>query len=55
MAIFHDRFPDFRDEIRELLITRPNDDIPALEEQVRTYIDEDLNVSHNALALILNS
>lgn len=23
LAIFHDRFPDFRDEVRELLISRP--------------------------------
>ena len=23
MAVFHDRFTDFRDEVRELLITKP--------------------------------
>lgn len=42
MALFHDRFPDFRDEVRELLITRPAGNVAALEEKVRQLIDEDL-------------
>ncbi|XP_064599733.1 cilia- and flagella-associated protein 61-like [Liolophura sinensis] len=42
LAIYHDRFPDFRDEVRELLITRPPEDIETLEEKVRQLVDEDI-------------
>jgi len=47
LAIFHDRFPDFRDEVRELLITRPSADVEALEEKVRKMIEEDLTLQKN--------
>ena len=26
MAVYHDRYPDFREEVRELLVTRPVSD-----------------------------
>ncbi|XP_064621787.1 cilia- and flagella-associated protein 61-like isoform X2 [Lineus longissimus] len=45
LAIFHDRFADFREEIRELLLTRPAEDVPALEEKVRELIEDDLMLS----------
>ncbi|XP_038072321.1 cilia- and flagella-associated protein 61-like [Patiria miniata] len=44
LAIFHDRFPDFRQEIRELLVQRPAVDVTALEEKVRQLIDQDLEL-----------
>lgn len=42
MAIFHDRFADFRDEIRELLVNQPAPDVAALEDKVRQLVDDDL-------------
>jgi len=45
LAVFHDRFKDFRDEIRELLVAKPSADVPSLEEKVRKMIDEDLVLS----------
>ncbi|XP_033104010.1 cilia- and flagella-associated protein 61-like [Anneissia japonica] len=44
LAIFHDRFPDFRQEVRELLVQRPSHDVIALEEKVRQLIDQDLEL-----------
>ncbi|EDO37268.1 predicted protein [Nematostella vectensis] len=45
LAVFHDRFNDFREEIRELLVNKPSDDVLSLEEKVRKMIDEDLVLS----------
>ncbi|CAH1791581.1 unnamed protein product [Owenia fusiformis] len=45
LAIFHDRFPDFKEEVRELLITKPSPDVEALEEKVRQMIEDDLTIS----------
>ncbi|XP_048259860.1 cilia- and flagella-associated protein 61-like isoform X2 [Haliotis rufescens] len=45
MAIYHDRFPDFRDEIRELLITSPEEALEALEEKVRMVVDDEISMS----------
>ncbi|XP_019642271.1 PREDICTED: cilia- and flagella-associated protein 61-like [Branchiostoma belcheri] len=45
LAIFHDRFSDFRHEVREILLNRPTTDEESLEEQVRQMIDEDLVLS----------
>ncbi|XP_031562151.1 cilia- and flagella-associated protein 61-like [Actinia tenebrosa] len=42
LAIFHDRFNDFREEVRELLVSKPEQDAHSLEEKVRKMIDEDL-------------
>ncbi|XP_070577295.1 cilia- and flagella-associated protein 61-like isoform X2 [Ptychodera flava] len=44
LAIFHDRFGDFRQEVRELLIQRPSTDMASLEEKVRDLIDQDLQL-----------
>ncbi|KAK3713004.1 hypothetical protein QZH41_014115 [Actinostola sp. cb2023] len=45
LAVFHDRFNDFREEVRELLISKPEQDVHSLEEKVRKMIDEDLVLS----------
>lgn len=44
LAIFHDRFGDFRQEVRELLIQKPAADLPSLEEKVRQLIEQDLQL-----------
>ncbi|XP_071962157.1 cilia- and flagella-associated protein 61-like [Antedon mediterranea] len=44
LAVFHDRFPDFRQEVRELLVQKPAEDVIALEEKVRQLIDQDLEL-----------
>ncbi|XP_033640473.1 cilia- and flagella-associated protein 61-like [Asterias rubens] len=44
LAVFHDRFLDFRQEIRELLVQRPAVNVAALEEKVRQLIDQDLQL-----------
>ncbi|XP_077999640.1 cilia- and flagella-associated protein 61-like [Glandiceps talaboti] len=44
LAVFHDRFGDFRQEVRELLIQRPATDLASLEEKVRELIDQDLQL-----------
>ncbi|XP_076463469.1 cilia- and flagella-associated protein 61-like [Babylonia areolata] len=45
LAVFHDRFSDFRDEIRELLVTSPEDTKETLEERVRQLVDEEVGMS----------
>ncbi|KAK2147285.1 hypothetical protein LSH36_561g01011 [Paralvinella palmiformis] len=55
LALFHDRFPDFRDEVRELLITRPAADAEALEEMVRNLIEEDLTIKKSQRKAIHDS
>nr|XP_002126453.1 cilia- and flagella-associated protein 61 [Ciona intestinalis] len=47
MSIFHDRFQDFRHEVRELLSSAPPgaESLPSLEAKVRQLVDEDLNIS----------
>ncbi|XP_072167121.1 cilia- and flagella-associated protein 61-like [Diadema setosum] len=42
LAVFHDRFTDFRQEVRELLVQRPAEDVASLEEKVRELIAQDL-------------
>lgn len=44
-AIFHDRFADFRDEIRELLITCPQDKESTLEDLSRHLVDEETGLN----------
>ncbi|XP_052767765.1 cilia- and flagella-associated protein 61-like [Mya arenaria] len=45
LAIYHDRFSDFREELRELLITRPGDGTESLEERVRSLVDPEMPLS----------
>lgn len=45
MAIFHDRFLDFRDEIRELLISRPTGNEESLEETIRLLMENDSSLT----------
>ncbi|KAH3859190.1 hypothetical protein DPMN_101906 [Dreissena polymorpha] len=45
LALYHDRFADFREELRELLITRPMDGSESLEEKVRTLVDPEMPLS----------
>ncbi|KAK6176372.1 hypothetical protein SNE40_014672 [Patella caerulea] len=44
-AIFHDRFMDLRDELRELLITSPEEGKETLEDHIRRLIDEEMSLS----------
>lgn len=55
MAVFHDRFKDFRDEIRELLVAKPSVDVPSLEDKVRKMIDEDLVLSKDQRRVLTDS
>ncbi|XP_041351130.1 cilia- and flagella-associated protein 61-like isoform X2 [Gigantopelta aegis] len=45
LAVYHDRFADFRDEIRELLITSPEASLDALEEKVRQIVDDEITMA----------
>ncbi|KAL4238233.1 Cilia and flagella associated protein 61 [Mactra antiquata] len=45
LALYHDRFSDFREELRELLITRPSDGSDSLEERVRSLVDPEMPLS----------
>ncbi|KAK3611320.1 hypothetical protein CHS0354_029969 [Potamilus streckersoni] len=47
LAVYHDRFADFRDELRELLITRQVSEHQTLEDKVRELIDEDIPLSES--------
>lgn len=42
LALYHDRFADFREELRELLTTRPMDGAESLEERVRNLTDPEV-------------
>ncbi|KAL9958773.1 hypothetical protein ACROYT_G035833 [Oculina patagonica] len=55
LAVFHDRFKDFRDEIRELLVAKPSADVPSLEEKVQKMIDEDLVLSKDQRRVLTDS
>ncbi|CAH3017155.1 unnamed protein product [Porites evermanni] len=55
LAVFHDRFKDFRDEIRELLVAKPSADVPSLEDKVRKMIDEDLVLSKDQRRVLTDS
>lgn len=44
MAVFHDRFPDFRDEVRELLMSLVPERKSSLEQDVRTLFEDDSHV-----------
>ncbi|XP_012942608.1 cilia- and flagella-associated protein 61 [Aplysia californica] len=45
LAIYHDRFADFRDEIRELLITSPKEGASTLEDLARQLVDEETGLT----------
>ncbi|CAG2250100.1 Cilia- and flagella-associated protein 61 [Mytilus edulis] len=47
LAMYHDRFTDFRDEVRELLSNSPEKGIEAVEEKVRQIIDEDVPMNES--------
>lgn len=42
LALYHDRFSDFRDEVRELLVTSPGVGMDSIEDKVREVVDEDV-------------
>ncbi|KAI0208050.1 Cilia- and flagella-associated protein 61 [Lamellibrachia satsuma] len=44
MAVYHDRYPDFREEVRELLVTRPEPNRESLEEKIRHMFEEDISL-----------
>ncbi|KAK7103337.1 cilia- and flagella-associated protein 61-like [Littorina saxatilis] len=54
-AVFHDRFADFRDEIRELLVTSPRDAKETLEEKVRKVVDEEVGMSDSQREQLLEA
>lgn len=47
LAMYHDRFSDFRDEVRELLSNSPESGVDAVEEKVRQIIDEDVPMNES--------
>lgn len=55
MTVFHDRFKDFRGEIRELLDAKPSVDVPYLECKTRKMMGEDLVYSLRKRKLLMDS
>ncbi|CAL1535687.1 unnamed protein product [Lymnaea stagnalis] len=47
MAVYHDRFADLRDEIRELLITNEKEPGTTLEDLSRQLVDEEVGFSQD--------
>lgn len=45
LAMYHDRFADFREELRELLITKPAEGTESMEERVRNLVDPEMPLS----------
>ncbi|PAA87940.1 hypothetical protein BOX15_Mlig002838g2, partial [Macrostomum lignano] len=45
LAFYHDRFHDFRDELRDLLSTRPAPDKLSIEEQIRKLMEDEIGLS----------
>ncbi|ESO85404.1 hypothetical protein LOTGIDRAFT_107567 [Lottia gigantea] len=45
VGLYHDRFSDLRDELRELLITSPEEGKETLEDQIRQLIDEEMSLN----------
>ncbi|PIK43371.1 putative cilia- and flagella-associated protein 61 [Apostichopus japonicus] len=54
LAIFHDRFQDFRQEVRELLIERPSADVASLEEKIQELISQDLELEQRDRKYLLD-
>ncbi|XP_057303252.1 cilia- and flagella-associated protein 61-like isoform X1 [Hydractinia symbiolongicarpus] len=44
LAIYHDRFKDFRNEIREILSTPEGSEVLSVEERVRRMVREDVSL-----------
>ncbi|XP_059138560.1 cilia- and flagella-associated protein 61-like isoform X3 [Physella acuta] len=47
MAIYHDRFPDLRDEIRELLISNEDEKAATIEDLARQLVDEEIGFTQD--------
>ncbi|KAK3094136.1 hypothetical protein FSP39_024579 [Pinctada imbricata] len=47
LSLYHDRFSDFRDEVRELLITSPTEGKDSVEDKVRQVVDEDVPMNES--------
>ncbi|OWF50418.1 cilia- and flagella-associated protein 61-like isoform X2 [Mizuhopecten yessoensis] len=54
LAVYHDRFADFRDEVRELLITSPGPGQESVEERVRQVVDEDVAMNESQKGELLD-
>ncbi|XP_007191950.2 cilia- and flagella-associated protein 61 isoform X2 [Balaenoptera acutorostrata] len=44
MALFHDRFIDLRKELRQILSSREEENLPSIEELARQIEDEEINL-----------
>ncbi|XP_059561412.1 cilia- and flagella-associated protein 61 [Myotis daubentonii] len=42
MALFHDRFIDLRKELRQILTSKKEEELPSIEELARQVVDEDI-------------
>ncbi|XP_036176862.1 cilia- and flagella-associated protein 61 [Myotis myotis] len=45
MALFHDRFIDLRKELRQILTSKKEEELPSIEELARQVVDEDINLT----------
>nr|XP_030728330.1 cilia- and flagella-associated protein 61-like [Globicephala melas] len=44
MALFHDRFIDLRKELRQILSSKEEENLPSIEELARRIEDEGINL-----------
>ncbi|XP_074065449.1 cilia- and flagella-associated protein 61 isoform X2 [Macrotis lagotis] len=44
MAIFHDRFIDLKKELRQILATKEDEEVPSMESLVLQILDEEINL-----------
>ncbi|XP_027979574.1 cilia- and flagella-associated protein 61 [Eumetopias jubatus] len=44
MALFHDRFIDLRKELRQILTSKEEEDLPSIEQLARQIEDEEINL-----------
>ncbi|EPQ07607.1 hypothetical protein D623_10017262 [Myotis brandtii] len=45
MALFHDRFIDLRKELRQILTSKKEEELPSIEELARQLVDEDIDLT----------
>uniref|UniRef100_A0A452VLG2 Cilia and flagella associated protein 61 n=1 Tax=Ursus maritimus TaxID=29073 RepID=A0A452VLG2_URSMA len=45
MALFHDRFIDLRKELRQILTSKEEEDLPSIEQLARQIEDEEINLN----------
>ncbi|XP_032448496.1 cilia- and flagella-associated protein 61 [Lynx canadensis] len=48
MALFHDRFIDLRKELRQILTSKEEEDLPSIEQLAHQIEDEEINLKENS-------